>query len=93
MEKTVYIIGHKGWSSFYDKMHIYFHAGMTYGVFDTTYDITKAVRFASRDELFDFLRHYCYLDKTIIFDLTEEYLDRIKDKEEIKAIYNDCEKY
>ena len=92
MAKTVYIIGHKG-RTFDGDWKIYFHAGMTDGVFDTTYDITKAVRFASRDELFDFLRHYCYLDKTIIFDLSEEYLDFIKDNEKIKAIYNDCEKY
>lgn len=92
MTKTVYIIGHKG-RSFDDKWHIYFHAGMRDGVFDTTYDVTKATRFNSREELFDFLRTYCYLHGTIIFDFTEEYLDLIKDNERIKALYNDCEAY
>lgn len=92
MAKTVYIIGHKG-RSYDDKWRIYFHAGMTDGVFDTTYDITKAVRYNSRDELFDFLRGYCYFDRVIIFEETEEYLDRIKDNETIKARFNDCEQY
>ena len=92
MEKAVYIIGHKG-RTFDGDWKIYFHAGMTDGVFDTTYDITKAVRYNSREELFDFLRNYCYLNGTIIFDLTEEYLERIKDNDRFKAIYNDCENY
>lgn len=92
MSKTVYIIGHKGCS--YDgEWRIYFHAGMTDGVFDTTYDITKAVRYNSREELFDFLRGYCYFDRVIIFEETEDYLDRIKDNETIKARFNDCEQY
>ena len=86
MVKVVYIIAHKNHEDFaiergYD---IYFHAGMTDGVFDTTYDVTKATRFNSRDELFDFLKNYCYFDRTIIREFTEEYLDKIKDNEGIK---------
>lgn len=92
MTKTVYIIGHKG-RSYDGEWRIYFHAGMTDGVFDTTYDITKAVRYNSKEELFDFLRGYCYLNKVIIFEETEEYLERIKDNDKIKSIFNDCEKY
>ena len=84
--KTVYIIAHKNHEDFaiehgYD---IYFHAGMTDGVFDTTYDVTKATRFDSKEELFDFLKGYCYFDRTIIREFTEEYLERIKDNEDIK---------
>ena len=94
MTKTVYIIGHKGRSYINDKdWHIYFHAGMSNGAYDTTYDVTKAARFYSKDELFEFLNKYCYLRGTIIFDFTEEYLERIKDDENIKRIYNDCETY
>ena len=93
MPKTVYIIGHKGRNYVGDGWHIYFLQGMRDGAFDTTYDVTKAQRFYSRDELFDYLKTYCYLRGTIIFDFTEEYLDSIKDNERIKAIYNDCERY
>lgn len=93
MTKTVYVIGHKGRGCGDDKWRIYFHAGMTDGVFDTTYDITKAVRFAGRDELFDYLKTYCYLDRAIIFEFTDDYLARIKYDERIKAHYNDCERY
>lgn len=93
MTKLVYIIGHKGSNYIGDGWHIYFLQGLRDGAFDTTYDVTKAQRFNSRDELFDYLRTYCYLDRTIIFEFTEEYLDKIKDNEKIKAIFNDCEKY
>lgn len=86
--KTVYIIAHKNHDDFaisrgYD---IYFHAGMTDGVFDTTYDVTEAVRFNSRDELFDFLKGYCYLSGTIILQFSEQYLDGICNNEDMKHI-------
>lgn len=93
MSKLVYIIGHKGYNYIGDGCHIYFLQGMRDGAFDTTYDVTKAQRFNSKDELFDYLRTYCYFDKSILFEFTEEYLDKIKDNEKIKAIFNDCEKY
>ena len=93
MAQIVYIIGHKGYDSYNEKQSIYFHAGFSNGAFDTTYDITKAVRFGSRDELFDFLKTYCYLHTSIIFEMSVECLERISKDEKIKKIYNDCEKY
>ena len=86
MVKLVYVIAHKEHDDYaiehgYD---IYYHAGMTNGVFDTTSDVTKAVRFNSKDELFEFLKGYCYFDRVILREFTEEYLERIKDDEKIK---------
>lgn len=90
--KTVYIIGHKGYDNF-DRPRIYFLQGMTDGVFDTTYDVTKAQRFNDKEELFDYLRTYCYFDRSILFEFTEEYLDKIKDDENIKSHFCDVENY
>lgn len=86
MTKLVYVIAHKEHDDFmnYRGYNIYYHAGMTDGVFDTTFDVTEAVRFNSKDELFDFLKTYCYFDRVIIREFTEEYLDRIKDNKDIK---------
>ena len=85
MTKIVYVIAHKEHDDQLNAhgYNIYSHAGMTNGIFDTTFDVTKAVRFNSKDELFEFLRHYCYFDKVIIREFTEEYLERIKDNESI----------
>jgi hypothetical protein len=86
MTKLVYVIAHKehdDWMNEYG-YNIYYHAGMTNGVFDTTFDVTKAVRFNSKDELFEFLKGYCYFDGVIVREFTEEYLERIKDDENIK---------
>lgn len=86
--KLVYIIAHKEHDDFANEhgYNIYFHAGMTNGVFDTTFDVTKAYRFNSKDELFDFLKGYCGFDRVIIREFAEEYLDKIKDNEHIKHL-------
>lgn len=91
--KMVYIIAHKGYYGYSDEKTLYFLVGMRDGAYDTTYDITKAKRFESRDEVFDFLRHYCYYRGTILLEFTEEYLERIKDDEAVKRRLRDPLKY
>ena len=86
MVKVVHVIAHKEHDEWLNSQgyNIYYHAGMTNGVFDTTFDVTKAFRFNSKEELFEFLSNYCYRDRSIIREFTEEYLDMVKDREDIK---------
>lgn len=92
--KTVYIIGHKGYAHNTYLPSISFYAGFTdNGQYASTDDITKAYRFASRKELFDFLDTYCSLRGSILFEFAERYLEYIKTKENIKRIWTDALRY
>lgn len=79
-----YIIAHIGRYGDRDEATLYYHAGMRDGVYDTTYDVTKATRFKSRDEVFDFLRNHCYFHGAMVLEYSVGYLDYVKDNEALK---------